>query len=162
MVVKRPAAIRRRYNQTLNWTGPVFGVNRGIVRWSGGRTDFYNGVSVRVLLACAALFVVLTAGFLITHASAEQPSAAGATETTGASPPTFVGHKVSVYFRGADKISLKEIPTGNLTYLGGVVRQSDAEYLTLTLKGGDTCWIPKAAIAYVRSDDESKSPTTIP
>ena len=103
------------------------------------------------VIGCFVIVCLVIVGSLISRVAAESPAPAGASR-----PPVIealAGREVRVYFRQ------EAMPGKPVEWRGGVVKQADDRFVTLSMREGETLFIPMASVAYVES---SKAATTRP
>jgi len=103
------------------------------------------------VIRCLVIVCLVIVGSLISRVAAESPAPAAAGQ-----PPAIgalAGQEVRVYFRQ------EAMPGRPVEWRGGVVKQADDRSITLSMREGQTLWIPMASVAYIES---SRAATTKP
>ena len=103
------------------------------------------------VIGCLAIVCLVIVGSLISRVAAESPAPADASRPSAIE--ALAGQDVRVYFRQ------EAMPGKPVEWRGGVVKQADDRFITLSMREGQTLWIPMASVAYVES---SKAATTRP
>jgi hypothetical protein len=104
------------------------------------------------VIGCVAVLGLIGAGALLSRAA----DGSAAPAPAGQPSPAHVlaaGRDVRVYLRQ------EAMPGRPIEWRGGAVKQVDDRFVTLSMSGGETLWIPMASVAYIES---SKAATAKP
>jgi hypothetical protein len=125
---------------------------RACVAAGAHRYSVCLGGTMKLVVACLAVLCLVSAGTLVSRATAESSARAGSAQPTATH--ALAGNDVRVYFRH------EAMPTMPLQWRRGVVTQADDRFITLSMSDGETLWVPMASVAYLEST--KAAPTTRP